>query len=217
MTSGCGAGWESTPERARQRRASAGRMSGAILASKPDFERLSSAVTFAQLRAMKATAFRMVGPRRCKMLGPEILARTSSVPTQRGRSRRTWQYHPAATHSKIACWTLLLIACSAATRCTTMHGRRIGFAINYLMVGPINKTSICAPACSSKPSEGGSPLVPRSRTAIRHRSDGCRDGPDFRSRCRVRRYSRRCVRSGRGRRSEGLHDQAHRRSATAPC
>ena len=76
------------------------------------------------------------------MLGPEILARTLSVPTQRGRGRRTWQYHPRSdVHSKIACWTLLLdslLSCDALY--DDARAGRIGFAINYLMVGPINKT-----------------------------------------------------------------------------
>ncbi len=76
------------------------------------------------------------------MLGPEILVRTLSVPTQRGKSRRAWQYHPRSdVHSKVACWTLLLdclLGCDALYE--DAREGRIGFAINYEMVGPINKT-----------------------------------------------------------------------------
>lgn len=76
------------------------------------------------------------------MLGPGILVRTLSVPTQRGASRRAWQYHPRSdVHSKIACWTLLLdclISCDKLFE--GAQAGRIGFAINHLMVGPINKT-----------------------------------------------------------------------------
>jgi hypothetical protein len=76
------------------------------------------------------------------MLGPDILVRTLSVPTQRGRSQRAWQYHPRSdVHSKIACWTLLL---DCLISCDKLYedgkAGRIGFAINHQMVGPINKT-----------------------------------------------------------------------------
>lgn len=76
------------------------------------------------------------------MLGPGILVRTLSVPTQRGSSRRAWQYHPRSdVHSKVACWTLLLdclLSCDALYE--DARAGRIGFAINHEMVGPINKT-----------------------------------------------------------------------------
>lgn len=76
------------------------------------------------------------------MLGPDILVRTLSTPTRRGKSRKAWQYHPRSdAHSKIACWTLLLdclLECDALYK-DALAGN-IGFAINYLMVGPINKT-----------------------------------------------------------------------------
>lgn len=76
------------------------------------------------------------------MLGPEILARTMSTPTRRGKSTKLWQYHSRSdSHSKVACWTVLLdllVECDAL-RHAASHGR-IGFAINHVMVGPINKT-----------------------------------------------------------------------------
>jgi hypothetical protein len=76
------------------------------------------------------------------MLGPELLVRTLSVPTLRGASSTKWQYHPRSdVHSKIACWTLLL---DCFLECDALHddarSGRIGFKINYTMVGPINKT-----------------------------------------------------------------------------
>lgn len=76
------------------------------------------------------------------MRGPDILARTLSVPTRRGKSKRAWQYHPRSdVHSKIACWTLLL---DCLLECDALHDAalagRIGFKINHVMVGPINKT-----------------------------------------------------------------------------
>lgn len=77
------------------------------------------------------------------MRGPEILARTLSKPTRRsGTSGREWQYHSRSdNHSKVACWTILfdlLQSCDAARR--DAEAGRIGFGINHVMVGPINKT-----------------------------------------------------------------------------
>lgn len=76
------------------------------------------------------------------MRGPDILARTLSVPTRRGKSAKAWQYHPRSdVHSKIACWTMLF---DCLLECDALHddalAGRIGFKINYIMVGPINKT-----------------------------------------------------------------------------
>jgi hypothetical protein len=76
------------------------------------------------------------------MHGPKILVRTLSVPTKRGKDQQSWQYHPRSdVHSKVACWTLLmdcLLECDVLFE-DAKQGR-IGFAINHLMVGPINKT-----------------------------------------------------------------------------
>lgn len=76
------------------------------------------------------------------ILGPDILARTMSIPTARGAHDRGWQYHSRSdTHSKVACWTLmfdLLTQCDVL-RDATAKGK-IGFGINHVMVGPINKT-----------------------------------------------------------------------------
>lgn len=62
--------------------------------------------------------------------------------TRRGRSSRAWQYHSRSdNHSKVACWTLffdLLLECDAMRRAA--EEGRIGFGINHIMVGPINKT-----------------------------------------------------------------------------
>ncbi len=76
------------------------------------------------------------------MIGPTILARSMSIATRRGSDERAWQYHSRSDkHSKLACWTLLLDLLSECDvlRAAAAAGR-IGFAINYLMVGPINKT-----------------------------------------------------------------------------
>jgi len=74
--------------------------------------------------------------------GPSILARTMSVPTRKGKSRDAWQYHSRSdVHSKVACWTLLfdlLCTCDAARKVAAAG--RLGFGINHVMVGPINKT-----------------------------------------------------------------------------
>lgn len=76
------------------------------------------------------------------MRGPEILARTISRPTRRGRSTVEWQYHSRSdSHSKVACWTLLfdlLVECDVLRR--DAAAGRVGFGINHVMVGPINKT-----------------------------------------------------------------------------
>lgn len=76
------------------------------------------------------------------MRGPAILARTMSIATRRGSSSRAWQYHSRSdNHSKLACWTLLfdlMLECDALRRAAKQG--RIGFGINHVMVGPINKT-----------------------------------------------------------------------------
>lgn len=76
------------------------------------------------------------------MRGPEILANTMNVPSRRGRSRARWQYHSRSDrHSKVACWTMmfdLLLECDAIR--TRAKEGRVGFGINHVMVGPINKT-----------------------------------------------------------------------------
>lgn len=76
------------------------------------------------------------------MIGPEILARTMSVSTRRGKSGRAWQYHSRSdAHSKVACWTLLLDAlleCDVLRR--DAEDGKLGFALNYLMSGQMNKT-----------------------------------------------------------------------------
>ncbi len=79
---------------------------------------------------------------RVAILGPEILARTMSVATARGKGSRKWQYHSRSdTHSKVACWTLLF---DLLTQCDVLHDAaskgKIGFGINHVIVGPINKT-----------------------------------------------------------------------------
>lgn len=84
----------------------------------------------------------MVEPERVAMVGPEILARTMSVATARGKDARRWQYHSRSdAHSKVACWTLLF---DLMVNCDVLHGaaaaNKIGFGINHVMVGPINKT-----------------------------------------------------------------------------
>jgi hypothetical protein len=65
-----------------------------------------------------------------------------SIPTSRGNSARVWQYHSRSdTHSKVACWGLLfdlLRECDIFRQ--HAQERRIGFGINHVMVGPINKT-----------------------------------------------------------------------------
>lgn len=76
------------------------------------------------------------------LLGPTILARTMSVATKRGKAAKAWQYHSRSdTHSKAACWTVLfdlLLQCDVV-REQAQRGL-LGFRINHVMVGPINKT-----------------------------------------------------------------------------
>ena len=75
-------------------------------------------------------------------VGPGVLARTMSVATRKGKSDRAWQYHSRSdNHSKVACWTLLLdllINCDTARKLAAEG--KVGFGINHMMVGPINKT-----------------------------------------------------------------------------
>jgi len=76
------------------------------------------------------------------MRGPEILARTMSAATRRGASLREWQYHSRSdTHSKVACWALLFdLLCECDVMRRHADEGRLGFGINHVMVGPINKT-----------------------------------------------------------------------------
>lgn len=76
------------------------------------------------------------------LMGPTILTRTMSRATSRGPGGRAWQYHSRSdTHSKLACWTVLL---DLLAECDVLkdHAQqgRLGFRINHVMVGPINKT-----------------------------------------------------------------------------
>lgn len=78
------------------------------------------------------------------MRGPDIIARTMSVATARGATGGgvTWQYHSRSDHhSKLACWALmfdLLVECDVLRKAAA--DGRIAFAVNHVMVGPINKT-----------------------------------------------------------------------------
>jgi hypothetical protein len=76
------------------------------------------------------------------MLGPGILARSMSRATVRGNGDTAWQYHSRSDiHSKIACWALMF---DLLNRCDVLRSAaekgKIGFGINHVMVGPINKT-----------------------------------------------------------------------------
>lgn len=84
----------------------------------------------------------MVEPKRTAILGPHILARTMSTATARGKGASKWQYHSRSdTHSKVACWTLLF---DLMAQCDVLRDAarldKVGFGINHVMVGPINKT-----------------------------------------------------------------------------
>lgn len=76
------------------------------------------------------------------MRGPDILARTLSVGSSRGNSSRAWQYHSRSdVHSKVACWCVLfdlLLECDVFRRDVALQ--RVGFGINHVMPGSINKT-----------------------------------------------------------------------------
>lgn len=79
------------------------------------------------------------------MYGPDIVARTINKPTVRGNKKRTkkaWQYHGRSdVHSKVACWAVLF---DLLESCDVFHDQaaqgKVSFAVNHLMVGPINKT-----------------------------------------------------------------------------
>ncbi|HMN77047.1 MAG TPA: hypothetical protein PKC97_13340 [Burkholderiaceae bacterium] len=67
-----------------------------------------------------------------------------SVATARGAKRggSAWEYHSRSDHhSKLACWALmfdLLLECDVLRKAAA--DGRIAFAVNHVMVGPINKT-----------------------------------------------------------------------------
>lgn len=76
------------------------------------------------------------------MIGPNVLVRTMSVANVGRKGGALWQYQSRSDrHSKVACWTVLLdllVACEPFRR-DAARGK-IGFRINSVMVGPINKT-----------------------------------------------------------------------------
>jgi hypothetical protein len=106
-------------------------LGGGILATDPLHQR----------RALRSGLHR-IKERKKYMWGPSILARSMSVATKRGKDAESWQYHSRSdSHSKIACWTVLfdlLCECDVLRRHAELC--RIGFGINHVMVGPINKT-----------------------------------------------------------------------------
>jgi hypothetical protein len=69
------------------------------------------------------------------MYGLNILARTLSVPSPKGATGSTWQYHPRSDHhSKVACWGILfdLLQHSSLLTAHVANGRVI-FGINHEM------------------------------------------------------------------------------------
>lgn len=76
------------------------------------------------------------------MRGPEILARSMSTATKRGQDAAAWQYHSRSdSHSKVACWAVLFdLLCECDILRHHAEQGLIGFGINHVMVGPINKT-----------------------------------------------------------------------------
>jgi len=90
------------------------------------------------------------------MRGPDILARTMSVATRRGKAERKWQYHSRSdNHSKVACWVVLfdlMRECDVFRR--DVQAGKLGFGINHVMVGHINKTLdlVVTRVSSSRPS-----------------------------------------------------------------
>lgn len=107
------------------------------------------------------------------MRGPGILARTMSIATTRGSSTRAWQYHSRSDHhSKVACWSILfdlLLECDVIQ--AAAKDGRIGFGINHVMVGPINKTldlviTRVAPSRPDRPRGSFADLVDRWQIAL---------------------------------------------------
>lgn len=69
------------------------------------------------------------------MRGPEIIARTISVPRPTGTAKRVLQYHPQSDyHSKVCCWAIMfdLLRCSDLLQRHAEEGR-VSFAINRKM------------------------------------------------------------------------------------
>ena len=92
------------------------------------------------------------------MFGPDIVARTINKPTVRGnKTKKAWHDHGRSdVHSKVACWAVLfdLIESCDVFQAQAQQGK-VSFAVNHLMVGPINKTLdlvVCAVPKDRKPS-----------------------------------------------------------------
>ncbi|HEX8436265.1 hypothetical protein [Archangium sp.] len=70
------------------------------------------------------------------MHGPEILARTLSVPAAMGTKGERWQYHPRSDrHSKVACWGILFdLLQTSDVLAEHVRTGKVAFGINHEMV-----------------------------------------------------------------------------------
>lgn len=70
------------------------------------------------------------------MYGPEILARTLSIPVEMGAKGGRWQYHPRSDrHSKVACWGILFdLLHSSDVIAEHVRTSKLAFGINHEMV-----------------------------------------------------------------------------------
>ncbi len=90
------------------------------------------------------------------MNGPEILARTISVPRVREAGTPPWQYHPRSDHhSKVACWTMLLDLLQHSDQlCEHVASGKVAFGINHVMVDFTNNKKKALDLVVCRPREG---------------------------------------------------------------
>jgi hypothetical protein len=101
------------------------------------------------------------------MNGPEIIARTLSIPRARGGDV-LWQYHPRSDHhSKVACWAILfdLLQISPLLQRHIRDGT-VAFGINHVMVNFRNGKKKALDLVVCRPSPGAAstnPTVARAK------------------------------------------------------
>jgi hypothetical protein len=117
------------------------------------------------------------------MLGPQILARTLSLPTRTDKWGNAWQYHSRSDHhSKVACWgvvTDLLGECALLRR--HVAANVVAFGINHEMrdfahdrkknldlvvCKPLNPVSDSAPTLARMAADYSIALTPPERAAF---------------------------------------------------
>lgn len=98
------------------------------------------------------------------MRAPDILVRSMSTPTPRGKSGELWQYHSRSDHhSKVACWGVLfdLLQTSALLR-SHIEAGKVVFGVNHPMHDFVNNRTKKLDLVLARPGQDGQTSRTRS-------------------------------------------------------